>query len=306
MVVLPQEDGMIRALLGLMIILATGCAKREYVVLYTSQDQFYAEPILKEFTAATGIEVRTVFDTESAKTAALAHRLRAEKSNPQCDVFWSNEEMHMRLLVLDGVIDADQVRTVGYRTREVVVNTNRVRAVELPKSIQEFAEERWREKVVLAYPLFGTTSAYFLALRQHWGEAKWREWCEALAQGTKVVDGNSIVVRLVGAGESEIGLTDSDDIEAGLRQNLPVGTHEVQERFLIPNTIAIVNGARRKEAAARLAEYLADDRTLQRLVELGAISGIHPPEEKEALTIDWSKADLEEMNETLKKIFLRS
>src|SRR5688500_19879642 len=112
MVVLPHEDRMIRALLAAILLILTGCSKRDHVVLYTSQDQFYAEPILREFTAATGIEVRPVFDTESAKTAALAHRLRAEKNNPQCDVFWSNEEMHTRMLARDGVIPADQIKAV--------------------------------------------------------------------------------------------------------------------------------------------------------------------------------------------------
>jgi len=61
-----------------LILFGTGCGespKKKFVVLYTSQDQFYAEPILKEFTERTGIEVRSVFDTESAKTAGLAHRL---------------------------------------------------------------------------------------------------------------------------------------------------------------------------------------------------------------------------------------
>src|SRR6187455_1304760 len=103
MVVLPQEDRMIRCVGAILLsLLLLGCGRNaEHVVLYTSQDQFYAEPILAQFTKDTGIEVRPVFDTESAKTAALAHRLRAEKSNPQCDVFWSNEEMHGRLLARD-------------------------------------------------------------------------------------------------------------------------------------------------------------------------------------------------------------
>jgi iron(III) transport system substrate-binding protein len=297
---------MIRALFGIALLFLAGCAQRDYVVLYTSQDQFYAEPILKEFTAATGIEVRSVFDTESAKTAALAHRLRAEKSNPQCHVFWSNEEMHTQLLVRDGVINSNEVRTVGFRTRALVVNTNRVSRNDLPGSLLDLTDPRWRGKVAVAYPLFGTTSAYFLALRQHWGDSKWREWCEAMAGSARIVDGNSVVVRLVGAGESELGLTDSDDIEAGHRQNLPVGSHQVEEQFIIPNTIAIVKGTHNRGAAVRLADYLADPKTLQRLVELGAISGIHPPEGSKTLKIDWSRAGVDEMNEELKRIFLRS
>lgn len=298
---------MMRALLAALVLFAAGCAKRDYVVLYTSQDQFYAEQILKEFTAETGIEVRPVFDTESAKTAALAHRLRAEKGNPQCDVFWSNEEMHTRLLVRDGVIESNAVRTVGFRTRELVINTNLLAAAEGPKSMLALTNEMWRGKVALAYPLFGTTSAYFLALREHWGEEQWLEWCEGLVRNeAKVVDGNSVVVRLVGSGECAMGLTDSDDIEAGRRQGWPVtSVGGVAERFVIPNTIAIVSGAPNRSVGERLVEYLADARTLQRLVDLGAISGIQPPESK-TLSIDWLRADLDAMNEELKKIFLRS
>ena len=37
---------------------------RQGVVIYTSQDQVYAEPILKEFEQQSGIEVRAVFDSD--------------------------------------------------------------------------------------------------------------------------------------------------------------------------------------------------------------------------------------------------
>src|SRR4051812_44077249 len=79
-----------RALLALAIVLSTACnaSKENAVIIYTSQDQVYAEPIFRSFTAETGIEVLPVFDTESVKTAGLANRVRFEKSNPQCDVFW--------------------------------------------------------------------------------------------------------------------------------------------------------------------------------------------------------------------------
>jgi iron(III) transport system substrate-binding protein len=309
MVVLPQEDGMMRALLAMLCLLvAAGCAKREHVVLYTSQDQFYAEPILKEFTATTGIEVRPVFDTESAKTAALAHRLRAEKSHPQCDVFWSNEEMHTRLLARDGVIPADQIKTVGFRTRQVVINTNLLSLAEAPRSLLELAHEKWRGKVALAYPLFGTTSAHFMALRQNWGEAQFRDWCQALIEnGAKVVDGNSVVVRLVGAGECAIGLTDSDDIQAGLNQGFPIAAiSDFKEQFVIPNTISITTGAPHFALAQKLADYLSSPGTLQQLAKLGALAGADVGTAPRSLAVDWSKADLEQMNEVLKQIFLRS
>jgi iron(III) transport system substrate-binding protein len=298
---------MIRALLATFLFLFAGCAKRDYVVLYTSQDQFYAEPILKKFTEQTGIEVRTVFDTESAKTAALAHRLRAEKNNPQCDVFWSNEEMHTRLLARDGVIAKKDLETAGYRTREIVVNTESVFTP--PRSVLDLTNGTWKGRVALAYPLFGTTSSYFLALRQHWGDAKWRAWCEGLVRNeAKIVDGNSVVVRLVGAGECVVGLTDSDDLHAGQRNSLPIlPAPQVHESFVIPNTISIISGAPHRDLAQRLVDYLRHPDTLKALVQLGALQGTDPGAiEGDQISIDWSKADLDQMNELLKQIFLRS
>jgi iron(III) transport system substrate-binding protein len=302
---------MIRALcVALLGLFVAGCAqRREQVILYTSQDQFYAEPILAEFTKETGIEVRPVFDTESAKTAALAHRLRAEKNNPQCDVFWSNEEMHSRLLVADGVLDSNEWRRIGYRTRRIVFNTKLLNSSDVPKTLLDLADAKWKGKVALAYPLFGTTSFHFLALRQHWGDAVWREWCSKLvANGAKIVDGNSVVVKLVGAGECALGLTDSDDVAAGQRQGLPIAAvPDFEESLSIANSISILNGAPHPTAARALADFLARPATLEKLVALGAIEGLHPASVK-SLPVDWSSplANLDEMNEILKQIFLRS
>jgi iron(III) transport system substrate-binding protein len=295
------------AALGLML---AGCSQQgEHVVLYTSQDQFYAEPILADFTKETGIEVRTVFDTESAKAAALANRLRAEKRNPQCDVFWSNEEMHGRLLARDGVLVSDELREVGFRTRQLVINTNFLRLADAPRSLMELTDPKWKGKVVVAYPLFGTTSFHFLALRQHWGDPAWREWCAGLLRNeAKVVDGNSVVVKLVGAGECWIGLTDSDDIAAGQRQGLPVASApDLKESLSIANTIALVKNAPHQAAARTLAEYLGRHETLQKLLNAGAIDGIQPRSGK-SIEVDWADplANLDAMNEILKQVFLRS
>src|SRR6476661_7022367 len=53
-------------------------------------------------TARTGIIVRPVYDNEAAKTVGLVNRLIAEKNNPQCDVFWNNEELRTHQLAHDG------------------------------------------------------------------------------------------------------------------------------------------------------------------------------------------------------------
>src|SRR5437667_831099 len=148
--------------------------RRQGVVIYTSQDQVYAEPILQEFERQTGIEVRAVYDNESVKTVGLVNRLIAEKDRPQCDLFWNNEELRTRQLAAMGVFE--KWAPVGYRSRRIAVNTNKVSRAAAPQPLAELTNETWRGKVALAYPLFGTTATHFLALRQSWGDERWQNW----------------------------------------------------------------------------------------------------------------------------------
>ena len=308
--------GSVFALLWAMALalVAVGCTpaeNAESVVIYTSQDQVYSEAILRQFTEETGVEVRAVYDTESAKTAGLANRLRFEKENPQCDVFWSNEELHTRLLTMDGVFrEENGWSAVGYRTRRMVINTNLVKLEDAPESLLELTNQVWNGRVALAYPLFGTTGTHFLALKQLWGEEAWKNWCYGLVRnGAKVVDGNSVVVKLVGAGEAAIGLTDSDDILAGQRQNLPVVELPLNhEMIAIPNTIGLLRFSPHPEYGEMLAEYLAKPETLRKLVQAGALEGVELKEAPESLLqVDWSVAreDLQKTAYYLKLIFVR-
>ena len=216
------------------------------VIVYCAQDQVFAEPLLAEFTRQTGIKARAVFDSEAVKTVGLANRLLAEKDNPQCDVFWGNEELRTRQLAAQGVFRATNgFTTFGFRSRRIVINTNKLSLAEAPRTLAELTNATWRGKVALAYPMFGTTATHFLALRQQWGDAPWQAWCRALqANKPFLVDGNSVVVRLVGRGEAWIGLTDSDDISGGIREGLPLAAMPLTpETLLIPNTVAVVRGA---------------------------------------------------------------
>src|SRR6185436_1368682 len=90
-------------ILALLVCLAWPAKSVSVVVTYAAQDQIYAEPILREFEKETGIKVEAVYDSEAVKTVGLANRLLAERSNPQCDVFWGNEEMRTIQLAAQNV-----------------------------------------------------------------------------------------------------------------------------------------------------------------------------------------------------------
>ena len=302
------------------------------IVAYVAQDQIYAESLLEGFQNQTGVSTKGVFDSEAVKTVGLANRLLAERDHPQCDVFWGNEEMRTRQLAEKGVFE--KWAAFGHRSRQLVVNTNFVQVIApsprpfppggaretgervsdiqegeiiAPKSLLELTNAVWRGRVALAYPLFGTTATHFLALRQHWGEAGWLAWCKALAANKPfVVDGNSVVVKLVGKGEAWIGLTDSDDIAAAQREGQPVVAGELEETLLIPNTVAMVKGAPHRESGLRLFDYLQTRAVADVLVAANALQGADLPTDR-GLKPDWSNllVRLENDTTTLKEIFLR-
>ncbi|MGN6386196.1 MAG: substrate-binding domain-containing protein, partial [Verrucomicrobiota bacterium] len=301
MVVLSQEDGVrqfgwLTLIFICIVCFTSGCKQREKTapaVLYTSQDQVYGEKILNEFTRQTGVEIRALYDSESAKTAGLAHRLRYESQYPECDIFWSNEELYARNLARQGLLEPKSLHTFGYRTRRLVINTNKLALTNAPKSLLELTNDFWRGKVAIAYPLFGTTSAHFLALRQLWGDQLWKQWCHGLVRNsTKVVDGNSVVVRMVGAGEAVIGLTDWDDINAGKKQGYPILELPLNgESIAIPNTVAEVHGAPHPVEATILHDWLVKPEVVNRLVQLGALEGTNAATlGTNVFRVDWSQS----------------
>src|SRR5262245_6429647 len=75
------------------------------VVVYTTVDQVFSEPIFRAFEQKSGIRTRAVFDTEEAKSTGVVSRLLAEAKNPQADVFWSGDPVRPFQLVTRNLIE---------------------------------------------------------------------------------------------------------------------------------------------------------------------------------------------------------
>ena len=80
-------------------------ARGEEVVVYVSQDEEHARPVLADFEKETGIKVDARYDTENSKTVALVCALIDEKSDPLADVYWNNELATTVKLKDHGVLD---------------------------------------------------------------------------------------------------------------------------------------------------------------------------------------------------------
>src|SRR5712671_3080491 len=138
-----------------------GCKRgQREVVVYTSVDQPFAEPIFRDFEKRWGIEVRAVFDTEETKSTGVLNRLIAEAQRPQADVFWSGDPARPFVLAKRGLLEpyaspaaasipaqfksADGLWTgAAARAKILLVNTRRVAPRDMPRSIRDLANPRW-------------------------------------------------------------------------------------------------------------------------------------------------------------------
>ena len=264
-------------LFGFSLLLATACSPRtDEVVVYTSVDDIYAKGIFAAFTKETGIRVLPVFDTEEAKTLGLVHRILAEKAKPQCDVFWSGECARTVLLKKEGALETYQPPSAkdiparwadpegtwtGFSVRSRVIVYNTARVKEPPRTLAEIAEPRWKGRVAIANPMFGTTATHMIALSQLWGEERALAFLRGLqANQVRVVGGNSHVRDLVARGDCDLGLTDTDDVYVGKARGDAIEIartgFESGELCIIPNTAALIKSAPHPENGRRFLDWL--------------------------------------------------
>ena len=287
---------MIRLTLAVLlaVILAACRTPSETVVIYTSVDQVFSEPILARFEKETGITVLPVYDVEAAKTTGMVNRLIAEKETPLADVFWSGEFAQTIILHDEGVLtpyaspNAKGIPAVyrdpdGYwtgfagRARVFLVNTDLVPQDRLPNSLEDLLDPFWPgEQLGIAYPLFGTAATQAAALYAQWGQAEGRAFFESLAaRDIQIVDGNSVVRDMVADGRLALGITDTDDacgaVEAGAPVRIVVPDQDVGQpgTLIIPNTVGLVAGGPNPENGRRLIDFLLSEAVAGQLVESG-------------------------------------
>lgn len=261
------------------------------VVVYTSVDQPFAEPILTQFETATGIDVQPVYDIEASKTTGLVNRLIAERESPTADIFWNSEFVQTLVLKTEGVLapftspTTEQIPTAfrdpenywtGFtaRARVIIVNNDRVPDPSAITGLNDFLDPVWLgDSIAIANPLFGTTATHGAALYAALGQDAARDYFEKLVDGgIRIVDGNSVVRDLVADGTLAFGLTDTDDACGAFTRGAPVTLifpDQVEDglgTLIIPGTIALIRGAPHPDEARLLFDYLASHEVEQALI----------------------------------------
>lgn len=285
-----------------------GCSDRSRpsVTLYTSCDAPVAAELVKVFEQETGIDVRLVTDTEATKTTGLVQRLLAERDRPVADVWWSNELLGSAQLAALGLLSPYAPPDFGrawpehlrdphghwyghaLRTRVIAfrVHPGSSPDADAPRTLAALALPRYKGRVGMARPQFGTTRMHMAALVSLHGESVVEAWLIAMRDnGLRLFDGNSAVVQALARAEIDVGLTDSDDALVARDRGWPV-QHRLEDpaatipegaprmpatgAIIIPNTVGIVAGSPQRARAEQLAAFLLSARCEQLLADSDA------------------------------------
>jgi iron(III) transport system substrate-binding protein len=318
--------------IAVLLLGLTGCTKSSpRVVLYCAQDQEFAESVLSEFTKRTGLPVAPKYDTEAAKSVGLAAELALEAKRPRCDVHWNNEILGTIRLQRQGVYEPyaspaaepypawakapDRTWTAfAARARVLAVNTDLVPEADRPKSLLDLTDPKWKGKVAIAKPLFGTTATQAACLFEVLGPDAAKAFYRGLkANGVHVVAGNKHVAEGVARGQFALGLTDTDDalgeIEAGRHLAMLFPDREGSEKYpklgvlFIPNTLAVVKGCPNPAGAKQLVDYLLSAEVETKLgegpshqiplnpqVKAKLPPGLPTPGAVKVMQVDWDRA----------------
>ena len=309
---------------------AVGCRQpaRE-VVVYTSVDQVFSEPVFRDFERGSGIRVRAVYDTEETKSTGMVNRLIAEGGSPQADVFWSGDPVRQFLLVRRGLVEpyvSPEAKAlpaglrgedgtwagVAARARVLLVNRDRLGKDPVPQSLSDLTDPRWKGQAAIANPLFGTTTIHVAALFASWGEERARAFLEALkANEVHIASSNGEVKRLVAAGEVTFGLTDTDDANEALKERAPVEVVYPDSAgtgtLVMPTTVVLMRGAPHPDTGRRLVDYLLSAATERRLAEAAAHMPLRsdvpvPPQVRSVGTIRPMQVDYAKVAEEVDRI----
>jgi iron(III) transport system substrate-binding protein len=270
---------------GLFLFVYSGCDRSQQIVLYTSVDEPVAAPIIRDFEKQTGISVRLVTDTEATKSVGLVERIRAEKANPQADVWWGNEPFRTILLAEEGLLQpfdspsaADVISMYKDPQHRWAGNGLRARVIAgykdlKPNSVNDLTGSQFKGHIAMATPTAGTTGGHVAALYVLWGQAKADAYFHALHDnGMQLLGGNGPVAEAVCRGTMLAGLTDNDDaanaqseisptISASLPDQDTIGT------LMIPTTVGLASGSKQVEASRKLIDYLLSDKVEQKLID---------------------------------------
>ena len=270
--------------LGLAVATLAGCGSDDggsdggKLTIYSGREEELVGPLIEKFEQASGIDAEVRY----GDSAELAATIAEEGDNSPADVFFAQDPGSLGSLegeellaelpddVLDRVPerfrdpDGRWVGTSG-RVRVLAYNTEALDEDEVPDSVLDLTDPRWKGKVGFP-PTNASFQAFVTAMRLSMGDERTKKWLEGFAANDpKTYEKNTPVVEAVAAGEIELGLVNHYYLYL-VKEEHPDA--EVANHFLNgddPGALisvagaAIIDGTDDEEQAREFVEYLLSE-----------------------------------------------
>lgn len=189
------------------------------LTIYSGRNENLIGPLIEQFKTQSGIDVQVRY----GDTAEMAATILEEGDNSPADLFFAQDASALGAMAKEGrfvelpTTLTEQVEArfrsqenlwvgVSGRARVLVYNTDLVSEADLPASVFDLTNEKWRGQVGWA-PSNGSFQSFVTALRGLAGEEAAKAWLEGMiANETHVYPNNNAIVTAVGAGEISAGL----------------------------------------------------------------------------------------------------
>ena len=186
------------------------------LIVYSSTNEQEGLPLFKLFTDATGIKVEYVRASDAVLMSRMAIEFRADQKSYDLLQTATINKMPPQMLA---AYEPPEARNISADARDPnkrwygvyanynspAYNTEKVKASELPKSYEEFAQHKeWAGKVAID----GTDNEWLKAILQYYGEQKGIELVKNIVAALRpvVTDGHLAMARATGAGEYWVSL----------------------------------------------------------------------------------------------------
>jgi iron(III) transport system substrate-binding protein len=207
--------------------------------VYSGRSETLVGPLIERFETETGIDVQVNY----AGTSELAATILEEGAASPADVFFSQDGGALGALAEEGLLaelpqaTLDRVEAafrspdglwvgVSGRARVAAYNTDELAPADLPASILDFTDPKWKGRLGWA-PSNASLQSFVTALRVIEGEDAARAWLEGIqANEPDVYEGNSQALQGVAAGESHVAFINHYYLLAALAEGeIPVANH---------------------------------------------------------------------------------
>lgn len=247
------------------------------LVLYTTRTESLIKPVIDAFNKSNP-DIKVVLLT--GNNAELSTKMLEERANPRADVFINTDVVSMVSLAGQGLFqpmtssdvtslpatyraDDNSWAALTLRPRVIMYNTNLVKQEELPDSVLDLTDSKWKGQIGSADSTNGSMQGQIVAMRKLLGEAKTEEFIKGLvANDTKFFGGHTDVRKAVGAGELKLGLVNHYYYHLSKKEGAPVGIiypdQGPNDMGLVVNSTnaGIIKGARNAANAETFIDYL--------------------------------------------------